>query len=434
MSSAWEIAPGGVLRGRVEVPGDKSISHRALLLAALADGDSELSGVLDSGDCRAMAGALRALGARLDETAPGCWRVAGRGPEALRPPPGPLDLGNSGTAMRLLCGALASRPFGAVLTGDASLSARPMERVAAPLRAMGARISTTDGCPPLRLEPAARPLAGIDHPEPVRSAQVKSALLLAGLEAAGRTCLREAGAARDHTERMLPAFGGVCERDGDRLCVAGGQRLRGAVLAVPRDLSAAAFFIVGALIAPGSELELPGVGVNPRRAGALRILRRMGAAIELAPRPDAGGEPVADLRVRAGALEGVEVEPELAPAAIDEFPVLCIAAACARGTTTFAGVGELRVKESDRIAAMADGLAALGVTVETGGDWLRVHGGALGGGAVDSRADHRVAMAFAVAALAAADPVRVRDPGWVAASFPDFAAQARAAGLRLADA
>ena len=228
--------------------------------------------------------------------------------------------------------------------------------------------------------------------------------------------------------------GGFCERDGDRLCVPGGQRLRGAALAVPGDLSAAAFFIVGALIAPGSELELPGVGVNPRRDGALRILRRMGAAIEAAPRPDAGGEPVADLRVRAGALAGIEVEPELAPAAIDEFPILCIAAACARGATTFAGVGELRVKESDRIAAMADGLAALGVAVETGGDWMRVHGGGLGGGAVDSRADHRVAMAFAVAALAAAGPVRVRDPGWVASSFPGFAAQARAAGLRLSDA
>ena len=434
MSGAWEIAPGGVLRGRVEVPGDKSISHRALLLAALADGDSELSGVLDSGDCRAAVGALRALGVRLDETAPGRWRVAGRGPEALRPPPGPLDLGNSGTAMRLLCGALAARPFGAVLTGDASLSARPMERVAAPLRAMGARIATTDGRAPLRIGPAARRLAGIDHPEPVVSAQVKSALLLAGLEAGGRTCLREAGASRDHTERMLPAFGGACERDGDRLCVTGGQRLRGAALAVPRDLSAAAFFIVGALIAPDSELELPGVGVNPRRDGVLRILRRMGADIEAAPRPDAGGEPVADLRVRAGVLDGVEVGPELAPAAIDEFPILCVAAACARGATTFAGVGELRVKESDRIAAMAEGLAALGVAVETGADWMRVRGGALGGGAIDPRADHRVAMAFAVAALAAAGPVRVRDPGWVASSFPGFAESARAAGLRLADA
>ena len=434
MSGAWEIAPGGVLRGQVEVPGDKSISHRALLLAALADGDSELSGVLDSGDCRAAVGALRALGVRLDETAPGRWRVAGRGPEALRPPPGPLDLGNSGTAMRLLCGALAARPFGAVLTGDASLSARPMERVAAPLRAMGARIATTDGRAPLRIGPAARRLAGIDHPEPVGSAQVKSALLLAGLEAGGRTCLREAGASRDHTERMLPAFGGACERDGDRLCVTGGQRLRGAALAVPRDLSAAAFFVVGALIAPGSELELPGVGVNPRRDGVLRILRRMGADIEAAPRPDAGGEPVADLRVRAGVLDGVEVGPELAPAAIDEFPILCVAAACARGATTFAGVGELRVKESDRIAAMAEGLAALGVAVETGADWMRVRGGALGGGAIDPRADHRVAMAFAVAALAAAGPVRVRDPGWVASSFPGFAESARAAGLRLADA
>ena len=423
-----------MLAGRVLLPGDKSISHRALLLAGLANGESTLHGVADSGDCRAMVSALRAVGVDLAEIDPGSWRVRSPGAARWSAPEGPIDLGNSGTAMRLLCGALAPCPFPAVLSGDESLSARPMERVAAPLRAMGADLSTTDGHAPVRIAPAQAPLRGILHPEPVVSAQVKSALLLAGLRAQGRTCVREARPSRDHTERMLPTFGARCEREDDRVCIPGGQELTPGMLTVPRDLSAAAFFIVGALIAPGSRVLLPGVGINPRRDGVLRILRAMGADIRQTPADAVGDEPVADLEVHAQPLTGVSVPAELVPDAIDEFPVLCIAAACARGVTRFEGIGELRVKESDRIAAMQEGLTRLGIDCSSTADSLRIEGGTLAGGTVHSHSDHRIAMSFAMAALAATGPVEIEEPAWVDSSYPGFADTARQAGLGISDA
>lgn len=432
MTDGWRLEPGGQIRGTLTLPGDKSISHRALLIAALAEGSSRLDGVLDSEDCRATARALAQLGAEIRETSPGNWLVEGRGLDGLQAPGAPLDLGNSGTAMRLLCGLLAARPFPTTLTGDASLSQRPMERVAGPLREMGARIKTDSGRPPIRIDGG--PLQGVAYDEPIASAQVKSALLLAGLQARGRTCLTEAVPSRDHTERMLPLFGADCEVDGARICIEGGQALHGADVTVPRDLSAAAFFIVGTLIAPDSELKLPSVGVNPRRDGVLQVLRQMGAGVDIDAVDPVGREPVADITVRSSALTGIDIGPDLIANAIDEFPVLCIAAACARGTTTLAGVDELRIKESDRVAAMAEGLGTLGVPVEVGDDSVRITGRPMGGGTIRSHRDHRIAMAFAVASLAASEPIVVEGVRWVATSFPGFSGLARQAGMRLHDA
>ena len=431
-SDGWRLEPGGQVRGTLALPGDKSISHRAFLIAALAEGTSRLEGVLDSEDCRATAHALAQMGVDIREVSPGSWVVEGRGPDGLTAPEAPLDLGNSGTAMRLLCGLLAARPFPATLIGDASLSQRPMERVAVPLREMGARIETDSGHPPIRIDGTS--LQGITHGTPVASAQVKSALLLAGLQAQGRTCLTEAVPSRDHTERMLPLFGADCEVNGTQICVEGGQALHGAKITVPRDLSAAAFFIVGALIAPGSELKLPGIGVNPRRDGILQILEKMGADLTLDAADSVGREPVADLTVRSSSLTGADIGPDLVANAIDEFPVLCVAAACAEGVTTLSGVSELRIKESDRIAAMAEGLKTLGVPMEIDDDTVRITGGPLGGGTIQSHQDHRIAMAFAIAAVAASEPVTVEGAQWAATSFPEFPGLARQAGIRLHDA
>ena len=432
MSDCWRGEPGGRVNGTLALPGDKSISHRAFLIAALAHGTSRLNGVLDSGDCRATARALIRMGVDMRETTLGSWIIEGRGPEGLQAPGQPLHLGNSGTSLRLLCGLLAARPFRATLTGDASLSRRPMDRVAVPLRAMGAVIETEEGHAPVRVGGGI--LQGTDHEDPVASAQVKSALLLAGLQAQGRTCLTEAVPSRDHTERMLPLFGAACEVDGARICVEGGQALHGADVTIPRDLSAAAFFIVGALIAPDSEVVLPGIGLNPRRDGVLRVLEQMGAELRLDAAPAVGREPVADITVHSSTLVGTDIGPGLVACAIDEFPVLCIAAACAQGTTTMTGLGELRVKESDRVAAMREGLNALGVPTEVGEDSIRITGRPIKGGTVRSHRDHRVAMAFAIASLAAAEPVIVEDAQWVATSFPDFPDLARRAGMRLSDA
>ena len=431
-SDGWRLEPGGQACGTLTLPGDKSISHRAFLIAALAEGTSHLNGVLDSEDCRATARALTRMGVDIQEASPGNWTVEGRGPDGLQAPEAPLDLGNSGTAMRLLCGLLAARPFATTLIGDTSLSQRPMERVAVPLREMGARIETDSGRPPIRIDGG--PMRGITHDDPVASAQVKSALLLAGLQAQGRTCLTEAVPSRDHTERMLPLFGVNCDVDDKRICIEGGRTLRGADVAIPRDLSAAAFFLVGALIAPDCELKLPGVGTNPRRNGILQILARMGAKLDIIAIDPVGREPVADITVRSSALTGIDIGPDLVANAIDEFPVLCIAAACAQGTTTLAGVSELRIKESDRVAAMAEGLGALGVPVEIGDDSVRITGRPLGGGTIRSHRDHRIAMAFAVASLAAPEPITIEDVRWVATSFPEFASLARQAGMCLHDA
>ena len=436
----WVVRPGGRLAGRLRVPGDKSVSHRAVMLGALADGVTEVTGFLEGADCLATMRAFRAMGVAIEGPEGGRLVIEGVGMEGLRPPPGPLDLGNSGTSMRLLAGLLAGQPFDTVLTGDASLSRRPMRRVTEPLARMGARIETTpEGTAPLRIHGNPH-LRGIDYRSPVASAQVKSAVLLAGLYAEGRTCVTEPAPTRDHTERMLAGFGWPVAREPARLrvCLEGGHRLRATAVDVPADLSSAAFFLVGASIAPGSDVALEHVGLNPTRTGAIEILRRMGADLEVTPEGEAGGEPVGRIRVRAARLHGIEIPAGLVPLAIDEFPALFVAAACAEGRTVLSGAEELRVKESDRIQVMAEGLRALGVAAEPRPDGIVIEGvgskGRLGGGTVDSRGDHRVAMAFAMAALRAEGPVVIRDCANVATSFPGFEALAREAGLALEEA
>ncbi len=422
--------PGGALRGRIRVPGDKSISHRAIMLGALADGATAIDGFLEGEDCLATLRAFRAMGVRIDGPDRGRVTVQGVGLHGLRAPDGPLDMGNSGTSMRLMSGILAGQAFDTVLTGDASLTRRPMRRVTEPLARMGARIDGTErGTAPLRIRGGQR-LTGIDYPLPVASAQVKSCLLLAGLYAEGVTRITEPAPTRDHTERMLEGFGYPLTREGGRtVAVTGRGRLAGTEIDVPADISSAAFFLVGASIAPGSDLVLEHVGVNPTRTGAIDILRLMGADIEwLNPRL-AGGEPVADLRVRHAPLHGIRIPAELVPLAIDEFPALFVAAACAEGETVLTGAEELRVKESDRIQVMADGLAALGIAATPTPDGIVIRGGALSGGTVDSHGDHRIAMSFAVAALRARGSIRIGDCANVNTSFPGFTALAREAGL-----
>jgi len=424
----WIAMPGEALRGEPPVPGDKSISHRAILLAGLADGVSRIDGFLEGADTLATAAIFGRLGVRIDAPGAGVRIVHGVGIDGLHASGEPLDCGNAGTAMRLLAGLLAGQRFDSVLAGDASLSRRPMQRVLAPLRAMGARIESDDGHAPLRIG-GGQSLRGIDYTLPVASAQVKSALLLAGLYARGETVVRESQPTRDCSERMLEAFGyPVAWREGEAR-LDGGHRLRATEVAIPADFSSAAFFLVAATLVPGSDLRLRRIGVNPRRTGLLQVLRAMGADIEAIDARVRGGEPVADLRVRHAPLRGIEVPVEQVADMIDEFPVLCVAAACAQGATTIRGAAELRVKESDRIATMAAGLRALGIRVEERPDGAVIHGGRLHGADVDSHGDHRVAMAFAVAAQVADGEVRIGDVANVATSFPGFGDVARSAGF-----
>ena len=425
-------APGGALRGRLCLPGDKSISHRAIMFGALAEGVTTMTGFLEGEDCLATLRAFRAMGVRIDGPERGRVAVHGVGLHGLRAPPGPLDMGNSGTSMRLMSGILAGQSFDTVLTGDASLTRRPMRRVTEPLTRMGACIETTaTGSAPLRIR-GGRRLTGIDYLLPMASAQVKSCLLLAGLYAQGTTRITEPAPTRDHTERMLAGFGYALHREGERtVALAGGGRLTGTAIDVPADISSAAFFLVGASLAPGSDLLLEHVGVNPTRTGVIDILRLMGADIELLNPRLAGGEPVADLRVRHAPLHGIRIPANLVPLAIDEFPALFVAAACAEGVTVLTGAEELRVKESDRIQVMADGLTALGVAAEPTPDGLVIQGGALAGGTVDSHGDHRVAMSFAMAAVRADGPIAIRDCANVDTSFPGFVTLARTAGLTI---
>jgi 3-phosphoshikimate 1-carboxyvinyltransferase len=435
---SWRVAPGGSLRGTVVVPGDKSVSHRALMLGGIATGRTEVTGFLASGDCLATLGALRQLGVHIEQPAATHVIVEGRGAAALQGSAAPLDMGNAGTAMRLFMGLLAGRSFDSTLIGDASLMRRPMERVARPLRDMGARIETLDGRPPVVIR-GGQSLHAIDYAMPVASAQVKSALLLAALQAEGRTRVTEPAPTRDHTERMLAGFGVEVLRDGRSVSLEGGQSLQGTRIAVPADFSSAAFFMVAACIGAGEGLRLPRVGVNPTRTGLLDLLLSMGADIRVHRDDAPGPEPVADIEVRPGALRGIKVPEALVPLAIDEFPIFFIAAACAHGDTLVRGAEELRVKESDRLAAMAAGLAALGVEHELlpDGMWIRGRPGpapAFSGGTIDAHGDHRVAMSFAVAALRASAPIEVRDTANVGTSFPGFAALARAAGIGLAEA
>jgi 3-phosphoshikimate 1-carboxyvinyltransferase len=427
----FRAAPGGRLSGTLRVPGDKSISHRSIMLGALAEGETRVSGFLEGEDSLATLRAFRAMGVQIDGPEQGEVRIAGVGMRGLRPPSGALDLGNSGTSMRLMAGLLAGQGLDLTLVGDASLSRRPMRRVTEPLARMGARIETAEGgTAPLHLLPVEQ-LHGIDYHMPVASAQVKSSLLLAGLYAEGETCVREPAPTRDHTERMLQGFGYPVRRDGDRVCLSGGGRLRACAIDVPADISSAAFFLVGASIAEGSDLLLQHVGINPTRDGVINILRLMGADIEILDRREVGGEPVADLRVRSAPLRGIRIPVDQVPLAIDEFPVLFVAAACAEGETVLTGAEELRVKESDRIQVMADGLAALGVEAAPTRDGIRIRGGTIGGGRVDSHGDHRIAMAFAMAALCAGGEIVIDDCANVNTSFPGFVALANGVGARL---
>jgi 3-phosphoshikimate 1-carboxyvinyltransferase len=418
--------------GELTVPGDKSISHRALMLGGIAEGQTSISGFLASEDCLATLAALGALGVRIERPAETQVSVHGVGRDGLTGAARALDLGNAGTAIRLLMGLLAGQRFDSTLIGDASLMRRPMERVATPLRSMGARIDTDAGKPPVRIHGGAV-LQGIDYALPMASAQVKSALLLAALYAHGTSSVTEPAPTRDHTERMLRGFGVALECAGGRVSLAGGQRLRGCEIQVPGDFSSAAFFIVAGCLAARQGLTIRNVGVNPTRTGLLAMLRLMGADIEVQPYRGEAPEPVADIHVRASALRGIRVPEALVALAIDEFPVFFIAAAAAEGESVVTGAAELRVKESDRLAVMAAGLKALGIECELLSDGLRIQGGRMRGGRIDSHGDHRVAMAFAVASLIASDAIEIDDVANVATSFPGFPRLARAAGLALED-
>ena len=430
--ASFVAGPGGRISGEIRVPGDKSISHRAAMLGAIASGITEIHGFLDGEDCVATLAAFASMGVRIERPAATHVVIHGAGMRGLCAPAAALDLGNSGTAMRLMAGLLCGQEFDSTLIGDASLMRRPMERVAAPLRRMGADIRTHNGRPPLAIA-GNRPLRGCGHQLDLPGAQVKSAILLAGLYANGRTTVSEPQPSRDHTERMLGAFGVTVSRDDATVSLVGPASLAATRIDVPGDFSSAAFFIVAGLIAGSGPLLIRGVGVNPTRTGLLDILRLMGADIRVQNVASHAGEPVADIEVRPGALRGIAVPNELVASAIDEFPVLFAAAAVATGETLVTGAAELRVKESDRIAVMAGGLTALGVSVEALPDGMRIRGGPVQGGMVESRGDHRVAMAFAVLAARASAPVVVRDVQNVATSFPGFAATARLAGLDLAE-
>jgi 3-phosphoshikimate 1-carboxyvinyltransferase len=428
----YRVKPGGSVNGTLTVPGDKSISHRALMLGALAEGDTHISGFLAGADCLATARALQGLGVHIERPQDTQVLVHGVGAHGLAAPLAPLDMGNAGTAMRLMMGLLAPQKFDSTLIGDASLMRRPMERVAVPLQMMGARIQTQQGRPPVLIRGTPH-LRAIHYSLPVASAQVKSAVLLAGLAASGRTHLTEPVPSRDHTERMLGAFGVQLEHEGRTIAMEGGQTLRGTRVAVPADFSSAAFLLVAGCLAADRPLTLINIGVNPTRIGLIELLRRMGADIRLHPHTAPGGptpEPVADIEVHRSPLHGITVPEALIPGSIDEFPVFFIAAACASGETLVRGALELRVKESDRLAAMAAGLGQLGVEHQLLPDGLWIRGAeALTGGTIDSCGDHRVAMAFAVAALRARAPIEIQDVANVATSFPGFVGTARAAGL-----
>lgn len=426
----WTSHTGRALQGRVRVPGDKSVSHRALMLGALADGVSHIRGFLEGEDTRATAAVLQQLGVLIETPADGERRVHGVGLHGLRGTTQPLDCGNAGTGMRLLAGLLAGQAFDSTLIGDESLSRRPMRRVTDPLALMGARIDSQDGLPPLQVH-GGQPLHGIQYTLPVASAQVKSALLLAGLYAQGDTEVIEPHPTRDYTERMLAAFGWPIDFAPGRARLSGGHTLHATDVEVPADFSSAAFFLVAASIVPGSELHLPSVGLNPRRTGLLQALRLMGADIRIDHQRESGGEPVGDLVVRHAPLHGIELPEALVPDMIDEFPVLFVAAAAAKGRTVVRGAAELRVKESDRLAAMATGLRTLGVAVDEAPDGAAIDGGAMSGGIIDSHGDHRIAMSFAVAGLIAGGPVRVNDCNNVATSFPGFLELANGCGFSL---
>ena len=416
----YKVVPAGFRDATTTVPGDKSISHRALMLGSIAEGRSEVSGFLDGADCLATAAAMQAMGVNIEPTGPTSLVIEGVGRRGLQAPSHDLDLGNSGTAMRLMAGLLAAQPFDSVLTGDASLTGRPTGRITTPLTAMGAASeSDCDGTPPLQIAGGVR-LHGIHYDMPVASAQVKSAVLLAGLFADGETSVFEPAVTRDHTERMLRSMGAAVSSSSGTASLVGGQALTGCAIQVPGDLSSATFIILGTLLSQDAEILIENVGVNPTRTGVLQILQNMGADIHLENPREFGDEPVADIRVRASALRGIDVDPGVVSLAIDEFPALFVAAAAASGETRFSGLEELRVKESDRIAAMADGLRRLGIEIEETPDGALIQGGRFSGGEVKSFHDHRVAMSLTMAATIADGEVLIRGVDNVNTSFPGF--------------
>jgi 3-phosphoshikimate 1-carboxyvinyltransferase len=425
----WQSGAGRALQGSLRVPGDKSVSHRSLMLAALAEGRSHVRGFLEGEDTRATAAVLAQLGVRIETPADGERLIHGVGLHGLRGTSAQLDCGNAGTGMRLLAGLLAGQAFDSTLIGDESLSKRPMRRVTDPLARMGARIDSQEGLPPLHIH-GGHALQGIEYTLPVASAQVKSALLLAGLYAQGYTEVIEPHPTRDYTERMLAAFGWPIDFAPGRARLSGGHRLKATDVDVPADFSSAAFFLVAASVVPGSQLHLQAVGLNPRRTGLLQALRLMGADIRIENERESGGEPVGDIVVRHAPLHGVELPEALVPDMIDEFPALFVAAAMARGSTVIRGAAELRVKESDRLASMATGLRALGITVDETPDGATIVGGTLNGG-IDSHGDHRIAMSFAIAGLVAREPVHIADCRNVATSFPGFIELANGCGFSL---
>ncbi len=429
----YSVDQGGSLTGNIEVPGDKSMSHRSVMFGSMATGVTEVSGFLEGEDALHTLAAFENMGVSIERTGPGKLVIHGKGVNALHAPDAPIYHGNAGTGMRLMAGVLAGLRIQTTLTGDASLSSRPMARIVDPLKLMGAQVSTSDsGTPPITLH-GGEPLNAIEYTTPMASAQVKSCILLAGLHAQGRTIVHEPDVTRDHTERMLRGFGVDVQSNGLTAAIDGGQQLQATTLRVPGDISSAAFFLVGAAMVPGSNLTINNVGLNPTRRGVVDILRLMGADITELNQRESGGEPVADLLVVGKRLQGIDVPEELVSLAIDEFPALFVAAASAEGTTVVTGAEELRVKETDRIQVMTDGLRALGVDITDTPDGARIVGGPVQGGTVDSVGDHRTAMSFAMAGLLADGPIKILDCDNVATSFPNFVSLAAGVGLRVSE-
>ena len=427
----YKISPGGKLTGRFSVSGDKSISHRALMLSAIAEGQSRITGFLDGEDTLATMAAFQAMGVEIQHTSENEVLIKGVGKNGLSTPETALDMGNSGTSVRLLSGLLAGLGVECELTGDQSLMSRPMRRIVDPLQKMHAQITCSEeGTLPIHIKGGVG-LTAIDFEMPVASAQLKSSVLLAGLSAKGRTCIHEPVATRDHTERMLRQFGYQLECSGKTIALEGGGALQGTTISVPADISSAAFFIVGACIADGSDIMIENVGINPNRDAVIHILREMGADITLLNEKVVSGEPVADIRVRSAELHGIDIPESKIPAAIDEIPAIMVAAACAKGETRLTGAEELRVKESDRITAMREGLQTLGIDVDEQVDGMTVTGGTIAGGEINSFTDHRIAMAFSIAGLNSTAPITVKDCVNVETSFPGFVDVARKAGLDL---
>lgn len=434
----FDVNPGGQVQGRIRVPGDKSISHRSIMLGALAEGTTHISGFLEGEDALATLQAFRDMGVVIEGPVDGKVTVHGVGLHGLQAPPGPLYVGNSGTTIRLLSGLLAGQKFDVELTGDVSLNGRPMLRVANPLRDMGAKVETAEGgTPPLKIS-GGQTLTGIDYDLPMASAQVKSCVLLAGLYAQGQTRVTEPAPTRDHTERMLQGFGYAVETDGPSRSLVGGGSLSAGDIDVPSDISSATFFLVAAAISPGSDLVIEHVGMNPTRVGVINILRLMGANLEVLNPRDVGGEPVADLHIRYAPLKGINVPEEQVALGIDEFPALMVAAACAEGTTTVTGAEELRVKESDRIQSMVDGLQILGIDITGTPDGAVIvgkggEGAVFAGGEIVTHHDHRIAMSFTIAGLRAGAPIKVLDCAHVATSFPGFVNLADKVGMQVTE-